>query len=102
MILSTSKLLILSATASICILTITPAIADQTYQVCTGEDINKCPVAHDAMFPCGVSPDDAATSVCTVTDNGKKTAMPYRIIPKGAVEGGQCGYGFFAVTCMSK
>jgi hypothetical protein len=80
-----------------------PAVADQAFRVCSGEDqANGCPVSKDVMFGCGVSPDQMATSVCTITDNGQKKVQPYRIVRQGSHDGGQCGYEWYSVTCIGK
>ncbi|TCU17885.1 hypothetical protein EV132_1031 [Rhizobium sullae] len=79
---------------------VTPALADYKVRICTGEDqANGCPVSHDAMFGCGVSYDQAAEVVCTVTENAQKQVLPYTVLPQGTHSGGRCGYGWALVTC---
>lgn len=76
-----------------------PANADQ-YRVCVGEYENNCPVSHDATFPCGTSPDDAARQLCTITDNNQRKTTPYKIIRQGSHDGNRCGYEWFMVICV--
>jgi hypothetical protein len=60
-----------------------------------------CPVRAQALFPCGTSEESAATRICTITKDGKKTVSPYRIVHQGEKEGGNCG-SWFLVTCFDQ
>jgi hypothetical protein len=76
------------------------AHAEYSVRICIGEDGNKCPVQYEAFYGCGTSYDNAAEDVCTITNNGQKEVLRYRMIKQGTHEGGQCGYGWFRVTCL--
>ena len=77
--------------------------ADYKLRICIGEDqANGCPVAKDAMFGCGTTADHGAENVCTITKNGKKEVLSYRLVHEGSHSGGRCGYEWYLVTCMSK
>jgi hypothetical protein len=90
--------MIVIATA-ICLSGAPIALADH-FRVCFGEDqANGCPVAHDAMYGCGASIDDAASQICAVTTNGKRTVAPYSFVRQGSHGGGRCGYDWYDLNC---
>jgi hypothetical protein len=75
---------------------------ERTVEVCTGENANGCPGAHSAWYPCGVSPEQAASMVCTTYIAGRATPSPFRLAFRYIVAGGQCGYAGIIVTCLDQ
>src|SRR5437660_141142 len=70
------------------------------FRVCIGEYEDKCPVSKDAMFGCGTTFDQAATSLCAITVDGQKKVSPYRVIPQGTHDGNRCGYSWGRIQCL--
>ena len=78
---------------------ILPATASN-FRVCIGEIENNCPVAHDAMFSCGTTFDQAASTLCAITADGQKKVSPYRVVPQGTHDGNRCGYSWGIIQCL--
>jgi hypothetical protein len=70
------------------------------FRVCIGEIENNCPVAHNSMFGCGTSFDQAAAVICAITVDGKKKISPYRVVPQGTHDGNRCGYSWGIIQCL--
>ena len=68
-----------------------------TVRACVAD--KSCPVPAQALFPCGTPEDAAAARICAMVKDGRRTVSPYRVVPQGRQEGGNCG-AWFLVTCF--
>lgn len=68
-----------------------------TVRACVAD--KACPVPAQALFPCGTPEDAAAARICAMVKDGRRTVSPYRVVPQGRQEGGNCG-SWFLVTCF--
>lgn len=86
-----------------CAVNIAPSSADMKFRPCVGEYDDKCPVAHDAWFGCGTTPDQMGQTLCTVHyPDGKTKTSPYRYVHQGSHEGNRCGYEWYSLTCLDE
>jgi hypothetical protein len=90
------------ALAAVSAVTTIPAMADQTFRICIGENENLCPTAKNAWFPCGTLMETAARSVCTIYTSTGKAVKPFRILQVYDVSGNKCGYLGIDVTCLDQ
>jgi hypothetical protein len=79
-----------------------PVYADQTFRICIGEYDYLCPTAKSAWFPCGVTQEVAAQSVCTIHSATGQTTKPFRILKVYDNPGNKCGYLGIDVVCLDQ
>jgi hypothetical protein len=76
-----------------------PAYADDMFTICIGDRLG-CGVTVTATFACGTSPQQAATSICTVPTAKGQVARRFAIKQLSATGGGACGFAQIAITCF--